>query len=467
MLDFAAIQALTKALEAGNYGAAPGSLSQGAALQGEDLSPVITNVCFEDKHIKLQKMISSQAAASTSYQFNRQLSYGQLGGSAQLEGNVGQEETSDIVRVVVPMCFYSHYRRVTLAAMQVETVDGQKADDRAAADAAKKVAGDMELDLFRGRSDFSNAGVFDGHPLARSEIMPNIIGLDEQVRESDILRNARDLMFAEYGSDDSVVLVGGGALTQDMIEDMALRATNNFSEASDALFSPNSLAAYNKLGFAKERIVLSGSAQGSTGSELRVQHTASGTVKLDSSQWLRGKTSPMAVVRPKAPVAPAIAAASAAISGVTTAFVAAQVYQYFVTSGNEAGESAASASASVTIATTGHGVNLTITHPGSGTSRWFNVYRSVAGGTAASAKFIGRIKLASGGSTVFKDLGNKRPGFSTGFLIDASTMEIRDLMPFTRVKLAQTDLSMPEAYARFSTLAVMAPRKNVLLDNLL
>src|SRR5216684_5035539 len=71
---------------------------------------------------------------------------------------------SDIVRVVVPMCYYSHIRRVTLVANLVQTVDGKKAEARAAEDAAMKLAGDIEFDLFRGKADFSNAGVFDGNP---------------------------------------------------------------------------------------------------------------------------------------------------------------------------------------------------------------------------------------------------------------------------------------------------------------
>jgi hypothetical protein len=62
------------------------------------------------------------------------------------------------------MAYYSHLRRVTLVANLVETVDGKKAEERAASDAALKLAGDIEFDLFRGKADFSNAGVFDGNP---------------------------------------------------------------------------------------------------------------------------------------------------------------------------------------------------------------------------------------------------------------------------------------------------------------
>lgn len=462
------IQALVKALEAGGYNAAPGSLVQGAALQVEDLSPVLHNVTYGDEHIKLQKMLSVQSCKSNLAQFDRQLSYGHFGGSAQLEGNVGNEKTSDFVRIVVPMCFYSHTRRVTLAATMVATVDGMKNDERAASDAAKQIAGDVEFDLFRGRADFSNAGVFDGNPGAMADPMANIIGVDVQVRQSDLLRNAQDLMFNEYGSDQSVVLAVGGVLTQDAIQDASTRSAMNMGSADKLIIDPITLSAYNKIVFGKERIILAGSPQDATGGDLRKQWVAGGTVSVEGSRFLSGKTRPAAALA-NGPTAPAGAsAASVTVGGIVSPFVAAQVYQYYATTGNEVGESPASATASVTVAATGDALDLTITHPGSGTARFFNVYRSAAGGTAAKAKFIGRVKLAAGaGSTVFRDIGNRLPGAVTGFLLEGDSMEIKELAPYSRLKLAQTDLSMPEAHFRFLSLAVMQPRKSVLCDNLI
>ncbi len=155
------------------------------------------------------------------------------------------------------------------------------------------------------------------------------------------------------------------------------------------------------------------------------------------------------------------------VSGVVTPFVLNQVYKYFATTVNEVGESPACATGTVTIAATGDEVQLVITHPASGVARYFNVYRSAAGGSAASAKFIGRVILAAGaGTTTFYDLGNKQPGFVTGYLLQGDTMDVAELAPYSRLKLAVTDLSTPEAHFRFLTLRVKQPRKNVLIDNL-
>lgn len=461
------IQALVKALEAGSYNAAPSTLTQGAALSVEDLSPVLHNVTFSEKEIKLQKMVSVESCKSTLAQFDRQLSYGQFGGSAQLEGGVGQEETSQFVRVVVPMAFYSHTRRVTLASTMVATVDGKKSEERAAADAAKKIAGDIEFDLFRGRADFSNGGVFDGNPLAMPAEMAGMIGLDVQIRQSDNERKAKDLMFAEYGSDDSVVLTGGGTLTQDIIENASLRSALAFGNADMLVVAPEVLANYNKISFGKERIILAGASQEATGAELRKQWTSNGVTQLEASNFLRGKAKP-AEPRAGGPGAPAsISVASTTVSGVATAFAAGQKFVYFATTGNEVGESRRCAEATATVAAAGDAVDVTINHPASGVARWFNVYRSPAGGNVASAKFIGRVQLNAGGSsTTFRDLGNKKPGSSTGFLVQGDTMALKELSPYSRVKLAQTDLSMVEAHYRFCTLAVTQPRKNCLISDL-
>jgi len=454
------LQELVKALEAGSYNAAPGSLVQGSSLQIEDLSPVMNNVTFEDRHIKLQKMLQVKPAKGTLVQYNRQLSYGVFGGSAQLEGAVGQEDTSDFVRAVVPMCYYSHIRRVTIAANMVQTFDGVKAEDRAAADGSKKIAGDLEFDMFRGKADFSNAGLFDGNPNAMPAL-PSILGVDPQVRQSDILSNTQDLMFAEYGSDQSVVLQAGGTLSQSIIEDASVRSAMNMGNADRLIVDPLVLSAYNKISFNKERIILAGSPADATAADLRRQWVSGGTVNIEASRFLSGKTRP-ARAKASGPAAPSIALVQA---GGTTSFRLGEAYKYFVTAVNEIGESPASAiPGAITIGANGNFITVQIT-PAGGVNRFFNVYRSVAGGSIL--KFIGRVKSTGAAPELFYDLNNRAPGFVTGYMIQGDTMGIHELAPYSRLKLAITDLSLPEAHFRFATLAVYQPRKDVLLDNLI
>lgn len=453
------LQALIKALEAGSYAANPSTLTQGSALQTEDLSPVMQNVTFRDEHIKLQKELKIEDAKSQLVQFNRQLSYGIFGGSAQYEGGVGEEDTSDYVRAVVPMAYYSTTRRVTVAANMIGAFDGVKAEDRAAEDAAKKIAGDVELDLFKGMADFSNAGVFDGNP-GMIAALPNLFGMDQQIRQSDNQQSTQDQMFAEFGSDQSVVLSADGTLTQSILEDSAVRSAMNMGNANKFRLDPISLSAYNKIAHAKERIVLAGSPQEASGAALRQQWTSSGAVSLEASRFISGKTRP-ARARAGSPAAPA-APAHAAVVGAGS-LLEAGAYVYYVTAANERGESLASASVSHTVASDGDAVDLTITAVSA--AKYYNVYRSDLGGAAADAKFIGRVKQGAG-NPVFRDLGNRSPGSVTGYLCQDDTWSIHQLSAYSKLKLAVSELSLPEAHFRFLCLAGLQPRKNVLVDNI-
>ena len=450
--------ALLKALEAGNYNAAPSSLQQGGALQIEDLSGVMEVVCFEEKALKLQKGLKSESCKSTLAQFDRQTSYGIFGGSATTEGGIGREEDGQFVRITVPMAYYAHVRRVTDVANMVSTVDGVKAEDRAASDAAKLLAGDIEFDCFRGKSDFSNAGVFDGN-MSAIPALPNMLGLEAQIRMSDNEESAKDQMFSEFGSNESVVVSVGGALTQDAVEDAHTKSAMQHGEADLLLVDPKVLSAYNKISFGKERIVLAGSPQDATAADLKRQWVSGGTVSLDASRFLSGKTGPAKPVT-NGPAAPTSAAGVAAASSTS---LTAGDYIYLVTQVNENGESPVVSSGAVTVAAT-EKVTLTITKSGSNI-RYFNVYRTAADGAAASAKFIGRIADSGAATTAFVDLGNKKPGFVTGLLLQKDTMVMKELAPYSQKKLAVTDLSTPVAFFRFGSLAVKQPRKNCLLDN--
>lgn len=455
------LEGLVKTLEAGNYNTAPSQLVQGSALQIENLEAVMHNVTFDDSHIKLQKMFSTKKAKSLLVQYNRQLSYGRFGGSAQREGAVGSVNVGDYVRVTVPMCFYSAVTRVTVAANMMETIDGIKAEDREADNITMKIAADIEFDSFKGKADFSNNGVFDGNPLAIPEL-PNMMGVDSHIRMSDILVSTQDLMFASYGSNQSVVLSKNGAMDQPILEDAALRSRMNMGKAETMVVDPVILSGYNKLVAlgsgvnSIQRIVLSGSAQDASGADLRRQWVSNGTVAIEDSRFLSGKTSPL---RPQigSPAAPATVTASATGSG---ALVPAGDHVYIVTAENEIGEGLYAATAPVTV-TAGQRVELTIASVAGATH--YNVYR---GSSEDKAKYIGRVKSSGMSTTTFIDLGNKAPGFVTGYLLQKDTWAFHELAPYSRMKLAISDLSVPEAHFRFLTLAGMQPRKNVIVDNL-
>jgi hypothetical protein len=228
---------------------------------------------------------------------------------------------------------------------------------------------------------------------------------------------------------------------------------------------PLVLSAYSKNSYAtKERIVLGNSAQEPvTGADIRRQAVSGGIVNVEASRFLSGQFKPQKS-RNTSPAAPTHSSAQSAGS---TSFAATEVYFYSVTSVNEFGESLASVPASITISTLGNQVAVTITPADTTQVRSFKVYRTKAGGGSTTARFIGSVKNSGASTTIFTDLNNKQPGAISGFLTQLDTMEVKELSPYSRLKLAVADLTIPEAHFRFLCLAVYEPRKNVIVDNLI
>lgn len=462
---FNKLEDLMKGLELGSYAGAPDTLTQGSALSIEDVSTVLKNVCYQDKQLFLQRELKSSKAKGQLYQFTRQFSYGNFDGIAQLEGAVGQEQTSDFARITVPMAYYSQVRQVTIAADMAETLDGVKAEDREAESAAKVIAGKIEMDLFRGKADFSNQGVFDGSTAAIPGTLADMVGVDVQIRQADYQLNSHDLMFEAFGGNLSNIIQAGGVLSQPNIEDTWIRGVLNHSDANELYLAPLALSAYSKASYQnKERINLGGSAQEVvTGADIRKQAVSGGVVELKPSRFLEGQTGP---TRPQtdAPGKPTFTLAQSAGS---TTFSTGQVYTYYVTAQNEKSAGFPSDAASITIAAGGNQVALTITS-GGGTVRFYNVFRGNAGAPASKARFIGKVKVNGlTATTTFVDLNNRLPGATVAFLIKHDSMEIKELAPYSRLKLAVVTLAKPEAHFRFCCLAVMAPRYNVLCDNII
>jgi len=455
------LQSLMKALEAGSYNAAPSTLVQGAAYQIEDLAPVMVNVTAAEETIKLQKMLDVRNTKSNLYQYNRKLSVGRFGGSAAYEGMLGAKKTGQAARLVVPMAYYVDTREHSLVANAVETFDKVTAEERQAQDAALNLAQDIEFDLFAGNSDFSNQGVFDGNP-ALVPALANMRGVDLQVRASDYERNGQDLMFASYGSSATVVFsAGGGTLTQSLIEDISVRSALNMGRADKLMLDPSSLSSYNKISQAKERIVLAGSPQEATGSHLRTQWTSSGAITLEMSQYLRKQISPVNQQIFGAPVAPTL---SGADTGAAGSLISAGTYSYVVAAVNQVGEGPTSnPPTAVVVAATGDKVTLTIGAVAG--ALYYRVYRTGNAGSPGSELFIGNIAATPSGAS-FTDLGNLSPGGLTGFLIQRDSAHMGELSGFKKLQLGISQLSINNAFYRWTTLAVESPRKNAIVGNL-
>lgn len=454
---------LRKALEAGSYDAAPGTLVQGAALQREVLDNVMKTVTFNDSHLVLQQELEVDSCKTTTPQFNRTLSYGNLSSAAQYEGGVGEEDTGDYARITVAMAYYAQVRKVTLVADLVETADGVKNSDREALAAAKIIAGNVELDLFRGKADFSNAGVFDGNPLAIAAI-PNMLGLDPQIRMAESDRKAQDLTLVAYGSAGTNIITVGGTVSQTNVENAMVAATMANGAPTALYLDPYSKAQYQlNIYTSNQRFIMAGSPADASGVNLRRQWVSDGNVEVKSVRFLAGRTGVNAN-RTGAPATPTISSATASGSGNS---IPAGTYYYRVSAVNERGESAL-VNSSLTTVSSGEQVALVLAAGGSNSPvvRYYNVFRTATAAAASTAKFIGRVAASSTGAATFTDLGARSPGFVTGFMVQHDSMSIAELHPYARMKLAVPALYTPEAHFRFACLKVWAPKFNVLLDNI-
>lgn len=457
---------LLKTLELGSYNVAPSQLTQGASLSMEQLSQVMQNVCWGENMIKLQKVLPVEKQKSQLAQFNRQLSYGDFHGLAALEGALGNTSVGQYQRVVFPMAYYNTVGQVTVPAAVAEAFDGVGAEEREAINAAKRLALAIEFDSFRGKADFSNGGVFDGNPLAIPDTLPNMSGIDLQIRQADSLISTADQMMFSYSGNQSIVLSKNGSLDQAIIEKAANRVQMNYGTPDVLYVDPIVLSGYNTtvaLGVGTnsiQRIVLGQQPQAS-GVDLRRQITTGGaSVALEGHRVLSGKTAPLPPNQ-YSPNPPTINTITA--TGSNGAIPPGQ-YRYLVTAMNHKGESNGTFSAAITV---GANQRVEIDIAPNANTEFFAVYRAIgAASTQKDAKFIGFVK-ASSPSTLFIDLGNKQPGFVTGYMLQHDTWSYFELAPFTRVKLGVLiDLTYRSVFYRFLTIGGLQPRKNAIIDNL-
>lgn len=116
-------------------------------------------------------------------------------------------------------------------------------------------------------------------------------------------------------------------------------------------------------------------------------------------------------------------------------------------------------------------VTLTITRNGASTDTdFYRIYRSTAGGGAASCKLIGQIKDDSGNATTdFVDDGSSVPNASSIVMVkhDPSVMRFARLLDFIRRPLAEVKTTRPFLLMLFGAPIVSVPSKCHVIKNVL
>lgn len=462
------IDDLSKAISAGtSYDSAPGTRTQGGALQVESLDRSLKSVTYEMKNIKLWPIIAKDQAFNTIEEYNRTDAFGDQGKGFIAEGALPRSEDASYSRQTQRVRFIGVTRELTHVYTLVRNAHGD-AIAREVRNGTMRILEIVERNLFDGRGHYSNAGKFDG---ADASILDGDLaweGLDKQIRRGDTDSTAIASAFTGYGASESVIQdLRGSVLDEDELEDGSRIVGDNFGAANLLMMGTKAHSDLARQFYPKERVNNMGVSNGKAGFVLNTFVASMGEFALMSDVFLRpkrGLPAPLA----DAPAAPAQPSAPAPANNADSKFVAADAGDYFYksTAINASGEGAGSVSSAAIAVISGDAVVLTV--PASAGAIAYAVYRSVKG-SDSNHEFIGYVAPATvGGAATMTDLNHKLAGHSQAYLMtnDAEVMMFKQLAPLVKLDLAIIATAYRWAQLLYGTPIVAAPRKCLLFSNI-
>ena len=471
-MDAAQAEELAKTMTVGHaYLGAPGSMVGGGALQMEAIDGLLHSVTYDSSNLVLWPAIPQDRAYSLVEQYVRQNSFGSQGSPYIPEAGSPQMEDSSYDRHAQKVVFFATRRGVSLPSTLVRMNFGGDVESMEAMSGTNWMLERLERELYKGLSDFSNNGAFDGSLAAIPSKISNLnlAGIEQQIRVGDQDYTAQSAAFDGFGGQKTVIQDQLGQIVDETaIEDLANTLVENFGHPSEFHAQPKNMSDFVKQFYPKERVNAMGMQDARAGYIVRTMATTAGDIALKANVFLRPKQAILANnARPGTPSAPASAAGTTATDG-QSSLKNADVYVYQVTGVNEQGESASfAAAAAVTLTADAQNVKLTIAQPASGSApTHYAVYRTAKTG-AGQAQFVGYVKFA-GASTVFVDRGAKTQGGATGYMLDLRQEIVvwKQLSPLMRLNLAQVSMSKEFILWLAGCVICAAPRKLGLIQNI-
>jgi hypothetical protein len=447
------VEELQKALSVGGEYATttPGNLTGGAALAVEDLDRTLKLVTHSMEHLRLWKDVIKQKVTQTVHQFNVQNSYGsevspffQMGGTPT-ETDASYHREVYIVKYLGTQGSVQHNLTLIQAAhgpvvareVKNKTIELLARNERAMFDADSSI----------------NALEYDG--------------VDKLIRSKENLPEFNSTAFAGYtvtGQDDTVIVNAKGAgLDEDLCEDSCLRAVNNFGMPMDMYLATDIHSNFSRAFYAKQR---TRPGDRTAAGYLVPEFMGTLNFKFKPSLFNRARKQPLSS-SVSASAAPTISAHSAA-SDANSQFGAADAgtYSYVASAVYADGETLPSAHAEQAV-TAGQSVSLTLTY--SGSPLYINLFRAPVG-TTAGWEWIGRVAPAGSGSAMTNcDQNARLPGSARAYLLmhDPDVLCWKQLGSLIKYDLAVTNTSYQWLQLLYGMMVVMAPRKNVIVDNLI
>ena len=454
------VENLQKAITAGyGYAGRPTDLTYGGVLQTESLETTLKSVTFDMKILKMWPAIQIDKANNLFEQYNRLTAYGSDASAYLAEGGAPQEEDSTYIRDGQRIVFFGTRRKVSHQMTLVRTSVGDVVA-RQAEEGTMHLLKNVERALYWGHAHFTDAsGKQTG---AKSDLPPDSLemnGLLQQLLLGDNDEQQRSGDFEGYGSFESVIRdLSGSILSQDDVEELAVILLENFGQPDQIHLEPLALSQFVRQFYPQFRSA-PGLSNQTVGYDVRKVQTSAGAMDLKPNLFLRPRARARAKgVNANAPGLPG-AFTGAAAGSAGSGKLQPGTYQYRITEVNDFGESAPrDITAAVTVTVANDSVVLTLPAPQAGT-KYFKIYRSADGGSAASAQFIGNYRV---GLSSYVDAGEKQPGLGEAFMLDMSAecMRFKQLAPLSKINFAIVSTALEFAIVLYGALFVYTPRFN-------
>jgi len=452
------VENLQKAISAGyGYAGKPTDLTYGGVIQTESLETTLKSVTFDMKNLKMWPAISIDKASNLFEQYNRLTSYGSDSAPYLAEGGAPQEEDSSYIRDGQRIVFFGTRRKVSHQMTLIKTTVGDVVAQQAK-EGTMHLLKNVEREMYWGHAHFADSlGAQSGQlsDLPSDSIAMN--GLLQQLLRGDADEQHRSGDFEGYGSFESIVRdLDGQVLTQDDVEELAVVLLENFGSPTEIHIEPLALSSFVRQFYPQFRSA-PGLANQTVGYDVSKVQTTAGAMDLKPNLFLR----PRGKAREKAVNAncPGTPGAWSGVYSAGTGNLEAGTYQYRVTEVSDFGESAPrDITAPVAVLANGGSAVLTMPTAQNGT-KYYKVYRSANGGSAASAQFIGNYRVGLG---AYVDADAKRPGLGEAFMLDMSAecMRFKQLAPLSKINFAIVTTALEFAIVLYGALFVYTPRFN-------
>lgn len=416
------------------------------------------------KNLKLWPALSIDKAYNLFEQYNRLVGYGSDASPYIGEGGSGQEEDSTYVRDGQRIAFFSKRRKVSHQMTLVRTSVGDVVAQQAK-EGTMDLLKNVERELYWGHAHFTDAN--GDQTGATADLPVNSIAMSGLLQQ--ILKGDRDSQFISkdfegWGAESTSIVkdLAGASFAQDDVEDLAVKALENFGAPTQFHAEPLAISTFVRQFYPQFRSEPGLSGQ-TVGYDVSKVTTTAGAIDLKPNLFLR----PRQQVRSSAVNASAPSIAGLSIAGTAAGSgsdLAAGAYSYALTLVNDFGESAPVLTASAVSPTAGQRVTIAITGSVPSTAKYYKLYRSANGAAASTAQFIGNYRV---GISAIVDAGRKRPGLGEAFLLDlgAESMKFKQLAPLAKMNLAVVTTALEFLLLMYGALFVYAPRFQGVMRN--